>query len=36
MIKMMVVEDEMILREGICRVGKWEALGVEICGAAGN
>lgn len=36
MIKMMVVEDETILREGICRVGNWEALEVEICGAAGN
>lgn len=36
MIKMMVVEDETILREGICRVGDWEQCGVEICAAAGN
>lgn len=36
MIKMMVVEDEVILRKGICCVGKWDALGVEICGVAGN
>ena len=36
MVKMMVVEDEKILRDGICRVGNWEALEVEICGAAEN
>lgn len=36
MIKMMVVEDEVILREGICCVGNWESLEVEICGTAGN
>lgn len=36
MIKLMVVEDEKILCEGICRVGNWEALGVEICGTAEN
>lgn len=36
MIKMMVVEDEVILRRGICSVGKWDMLGVEICGVAGN
>lgn len=36
MIKMMVVEDETILREGICRVGDWEKCGVEICAAVSN
>lgn len=36
MIKMMVVEDEKILREGICRIGNWETHGIEICGAASN
>lgn len=36
MIKMMVVEDETILREGICRVGNWPSHGVEICGKADN
>ena len=35
-IKMMIVEDETILREGIRRVGDWESCGVEICGLAGN
>lgn len=33
---MLVVEDETILRKGICRVGDWEAHEVEICGAAAN
>lgn len=36
MIKMLVVEDERILREGICRVGNWASHDVEICGAAAN
>lgn len=36
MIKMMVVEDEKILREGICRIGNWETHGIEICGAVDN
>lgn len=36
MIKMMVVEDEKILREGICRVGDWESIDIEICGKAEN
>lgn len=36
MIKMMVVEDEVILRKGICSVGKWNLLGIEICSVAGN
>lgn len=36
MIKLMVVEDERILREGICRVGDWESYDVEICGVAAN
>lgn len=36
MIKMLVVEDETILREGICRVGNWSSHNVEICGKAGN
>lgn len=36
MIRMMVVEDETILREGICRVGDWERCDVEICAAVSN
>lgn len=36
MIKMMVVEDEKILREGICRTGNWEEHGIKICGVADN
>jgi len=36
MMKMMVVEDETILREGICLVGDWESCGVEICAAVNN
>lgn len=36
MIKMLVVEDEVILREGICRVGDWDSYEVEISGTAGN
>lgn len=36
MLKMMVVEDEVILRKGICCVGKWDSLGIEISGVAGN
>ena len=36
MVKMMVVEDEKILRDGICRVGNWDVLEVEICAVAGN
>ncbi len=36
MLKMIVVEDETILREGICRVGKWDECGIEIVGAAAN
>lgn len=36
MIKMMVVEDEKILREGICKVGNWEKYDVEISGQAEN
>lgn len=36
MIKLMVVEDERILREGICKVGDWESYDVEICGVAAN
>ena len=36
MTKMMVVEDEKILREGICLVGDWNSNGVEICAAVSN
>jgi len=36
MLKMMVVEDEKILREGICRVGNWESYDIEISGVAEN
>lgn len=34
--KMLVVEDEKILREGICKVGNWEAYDIQIIGAAEN
>lgn len=36
MVKMLVVEDEVILREGICCVGDWDSYDVEISGVAGN
>lgn len=36
MIKMMVVEDEKILRDGICKVGNWTAHDIEICAVAEN
>lgn len=36
MIKMMVVEDESILRDGICKVGNWEEHNIEICAVAEN
>ena len=36
MIKMMVVEDEKILRDGICKVGNWTEHGIEICAVAEN
>lgn len=36
MIKLMIVEDEDILREGISCVGDWEQCGIEICGLAAN
>lgn len=36
MIKMLVVEDEAIMREGICCVGDWESYDVEISGVAEN
>jgi two-component system response regulator YesN len=34
--KMIVVEDEEILRNGICSVGKWESYGIHISGMAKN
>ena len=34
--KMLVVEDEKILREGICKVGNWEAYDIQIIGTAEN
>ncbi|WP_310603370.1 response regulator [Anaerosporobacter sp.] len=36
MMKMLVVEDETILREGICLVGDWEKYNIEISGAVSN
>ncbi len=36
MIKLLVVEDEAILREGICSVGEWKQNGFEIIGAVSN
>ncbi len=36
MMKMLVVEDEKILREGICKVGNWEKYDINIIGAAEN
>lgn len=36
MMKMLVVEDEKILREGICKVGNWEEHGIRIAGTAEN
>lgn len=36
MMKMLVVEDEKILREGICKVGNWEEYDIQIVGAAEN
>lgn len=35
-VKLLIVEDETILREGICKVGNWAENGIEICGAAAN
>ena len=34
--KMLVVEDEKILREGICKVGNWEEHDIKIIGTAEN
>lgn len=36
MIKMMIVEDEKILRDGICKVGNWAEHHIEICAVAEN
>ncbi len=36
LIKMLVVDDEEIIREGICRAGNWVEHGIEVIGSAGN
>lgn len=36
MIKMMVVDDEPVIREGIVTVVDWQSLGIEVVGTAGN
>ena len=35
-VKLLIVEDETILREGLYKVGNWEENGIEICGLAAN
>lgn len=36
MIKLMVVDDEPVIREGIVNAVDWDALGIEVVGTAGN
>ena len=36
MIRMMVVDDEPVIREGIVRAVDWESLDVQVVGTAGN
>ena len=36
MIRMMVVDDEPVIREGIVRAVDWESVDVQVVGTAGN